>query len=171
MFKSPLRFLIANQKHQIIRSLYFKYSKRLNCKPKEVYDVVSNVRDYKEFLPFVQDSYHQLNQDQTQGKGGFIVQWKLFNERVDCEIDMIPDQQLKANCNNDIFKKLYCEWNFSLNRYNQTDVELILDYEFKNFLYNNVSSVFNQEVSKVVMKAFEGRLAELRKQRKTEKEK
>lgn len=156
-----------------IRYLSYKYSKKVNCSPKQIFDVVIDIKNYKNFIPFVTNSFHDLpyqinhspsdvnnHSQQGNGTGGFEMNWNGYQEEINCQISYKVNQEIISRCETGIFKHLLVQWNFSpfknnLTNKEQTNVELNLDYEFNNFLYNNLSSLVNQQLSKLMIKSFE----------------
>lgn len=232
--------------YRTIRFLSYKYTKRLNCTPKEIFGIVLNVSDYKKFIPYIKDSNHHLDYLSTEntpiedsaaqakavenstpvdeaikdtravttkdykvrgvrgikgirnqigtangttkghasstgsanaiavvqgahgtGHGDFTTHWSLYKEKLECTLDFKVNEYVISSCKNDLFKYLYCQWSFHpvknlITKQDQCDVEISLNYEFNNFLYNNLSSLFSKQISQIMVKAFETRLAQLR---------
>lgn len=223
-----------------VRLLSYQRTKRLNCTPKEIFEIVLNVSDYKKFIPYVKESNHQLqyqltdqqhlqqpvdgqiirgsvnagdtrpiatrdlkgrgirgirgikgikkllgasqstspsmDSDQSStpvegtygtGQGYFTTYWSLYKEKLECELEFKVNEYVISHCKNDLFNYLHCQWSFhpvrnQLTNQNQCDVEISLDYEFNNFIYNNLSALFTSQISEIMVKSFETRLKQQR---------
>lgn len=146
----------------------YKVLKRINVTDSLMYNVVSDVSKYQDFVPFVEKSFITAK-DKENGlplKGGLRVGWNDFNEEFICELKCVPRKQVIAeSLSLLLFESLYTEWNFSeiknpFAKEPSCEVELILKYKFKNPLYNTVSSLFSDQVSKIMIEAFEKRAFE-----------
>lgn len=218
-----------NFSYRAIRCLTYDYTKRLDCTPKEIFEIVLNVSDYKKFIPYIKDSSHHLNFDTSEshtnanlarvpvpntdskvlkdtrvvttrdskgrgirgirgvrsqlgvngpkdsitpgisgtGYGMFTTHWSLYREQLECDLKFKANEYVISSCTNDLFKHLACKWSFrpiknQLTKQDQCDVEISLDYEFNNFIYNNLSSLFSKQISQIMVKSFEERLTQLR---------
>ena len=61
----------------------YEISKILHGSPKQVYDIVSQVDQYKTFVPFVEDSFiSQRNKDELPTRAGLLVGWKDIVEKI-----------------------------------------------------------------------------------------
>lgn len=166
-----------------IRSLSYIYTKRLSCKANEIYNVALDIKNYKNFIPYIVDSFdtlepcsspnHRGNGDNSfqYGTGGFTINWNGYKETINCDISFKTDEQIISECKVGIFKHLKVEWNFipvkpaiitssSLSKFRNhindgCNVRLTLDYEFKSSLYNKLSSLINSTLGKLMVKAFE----------------
>lgn len=132
-----------------------------------MYQVVSDVQAYAEFVPYCTRSF--INQRDAAGQpteAGLRVGWKQFDEEFVCELQCSPEHHVVVaqSLTHSLFHKLYTKWTIRPNsRANACDVELVLKYRFKSDIYNAVSSVFAESVSGLVMNSFEKRAAHLRR--------
>lgn len=154
------------------RCISYQYSKRVNCSPKQLYDIVLNVKDYKQFVPYVIESGHNYHYDdpnvsQGHGTGFFELNFQAYTERVDCNIDFTPSTII-SRCKTGQLKYLECKWSFQeinnkFTKKNECKVTIDLDYEFNNFLYNQLSQWFTNEITKIMVSSFEKRLRQSKK--------
>lgn len=150
--------------------LSFRVTKKVNVPPRLIFQVVSEVLSYDQFVPFVTQSFvnEVLKESQLPTEAGFRVGWKQYDEKFTCKLSCIKYKQVIAeSVTLQLFDHLYNEWNFKeiKNRFtNELDtfVELILKYKFKNPVYNTVSSFFQNQVSDTMIKAFEERAMQLK---------
>jgi len=143
----------------------YNVTKIIHTKNSHIYEVVSNVDKYKEFIPFVEDSYvNQRDEKNIPTEGGIDVGWQQFNEKLVCKLTCTPGKQVIAqSLPTSIFDKLYTEWNFIPMNENMTKVNLNLQFNFKNPLYNSMSSMFSEQLTSIMIKAFEDRVHSLYK--------
>lgn len=154
----------------VTRGLSYSYTKRLRCPAKQIHDIVLNVKDYKQFVPYVIESGHKYDYtgDQTgHGPGFFKLKFQTFTENVDCVLDFNP-QVITSKCYTGQFKHLECKWTFEditnkLTKRQECNVTIELDYEFHSMIYNQLSQWFTGEISRLMVKSFEKRLKQLNK--------
>lgn len=153
----------------------YRISKKVDIPPSILFDVVSDVASYKTFIPFVTESFVSEVDFRTKlpQKAGFNIGWDQYNERMICDVSCLKDERVFSRAiSTDIFEHLQNEWKFELvkNGCNQrvsTKVSLNLQYRFKNPLFNSISSVFQSQVSQVMIDSFLKRATERQKQSNT----
>lgn len=146
-----------------------RLTKRVSVPPHLLFNVVSDVARYKEFVPFVTNSFID-HRDEKTGlpiQGGFRVGWKDYDEQFLCKLDCVKDRSIVAeSMTTQLFDHLHNKWEFKpvgsrLSRETHTVVDFTLEFKFNNPLYNTVSSIFQDRVSKIMIEAFEKRAKEL----------
>lgn len=147
-----------------------KISRVVPCSATEMFGIVADVARYKEFLPFVIDSF--INQHSDAGyatEAGLRVGWRLFDERFVCKLQCDPDKLVVAKSEtHSLFDHLSTVWTFEEKKAlipgtgDLCIVRLDLSYQFKNPLYNTVSSAFSKQVSSIMIDAFENRVKQLK---------
>lgn len=147
-----------------------KVSRVVPCSATEMFEIVADVARYKEFLPFVVDSF--INQTDDAGfasEAGLRVGWKLFDEKFVCKLQCIPHKLVVAKSEtHSLFEHLSTEWTFEEKKVfiagagDFCTVRLDLSYRFENPLYNTVSSAFSKQVSSIMIDAFENRVQQLK---------
>ncbi|ODV80221.1 uncharacterized protein CANTADRAFT_89795 [Suhomyces tanzawaensis NRRL Y-17324] len=146
-----------------------KVSKVVQGNQKQIYDVVSNVALYKEFVPFVEESYVEKKNGDT-AIAGLRVGWKQYDEKFECKMTYKPYESVIAeSLTLSLFTELHTQWTFKPRKTlhgESCNVELELKYRFKNPLYNAMSSMFSDQVTSIMIKAFETRLKKLSYQSK-----
>ncbi|KAK6459866.1 hypothetical protein DFJ63DRAFT_321414 [Scheffersomyces coipomensis] len=147
-----------------------------NCNASLLFEIVSSIDQYPSFIPFLQRSFVS-SRDEGTGlplSAGLTVGWKQYEEEFICDITTIMNQRVIAESVNhsegsEIFEFLKSEWNFKNVKVkgglDKCKVDLKLDYQFKNPLYNSLSSLFNQQITDIMIKAFESRVRQLQKER------
>lgn len=126
----------------------------------QVYRVVLSVDEYRHFIPFVEDSFisHRTD-DGVPTEGGLRIGWKQFEERFVCQLECVPGQLVVARLvTTTLFDELYSQWQLTPMGPNRTRVDYQMRYKFKNPMYNAVSLMFSDQVSHIMIKAFEDRV-------------
>lgn len=135
--------------------------------PELFYDVVSDVSQYSKFVPYCTRSFINARDQALQPtEAGLRVGWKSFDEEFVCNLQCDPKKVVIAeSVTHSLFEHLYTKWTITPNaRKNSCDMELLLKFNFKSALYNRVSSLFAESVSELVIKAFDKRAAQLRRE-------
>lgn len=148
----PLLALLEPQTHSVLRVIQGSHQ--------HVYRVVLAVDEYRQFIPFVEDSF--INQRTNEGvptEGGLRIGWQQFEERFVCQLECVPGQLVVAQLmTTALFDELYTKWQFTPMGPHMTKVDLNLKYKFKNPMYNAVSLMFSDQVTQIMIRAFEDRV-------------
>lgn len=163
--RSYLSFGLSSEPQQ-----HYRVTRRINVPPQIIFQVVSDVSKYSQFVPFVTHSFinEYLNDTLLPTGAGLRVGWKQYDEKFNCKISCVQDRQVIAESVTVLlFDILYNEWNFKeiKNRFTNeldTQVELKLKYKFTNPVYNAVSSLFQKQVSDTMITAFEERAMQIK---------
>lgn len=151
-----------------------KVSERINVSPEQIYNVVADVAKYHEFVPFCEESFiNSRDENNEPTEAGLRVGWKQFDEKFTCKLQCTPSEKIIAESITILlFHNLHCQWVFkpvkNLGVINPSgcQIDLTLKYNFKNPLYNTVSSMFADQVSKIMLKAFRQRAMQQKLQKK-----
>lgn len=140
----------------------YRLSRRVAIQKSVIFDVVSDVTNYKTFIPFVNDSFVQNIDPTTKlpNKAGFSIGWHDYDEHMVCDVDCRKDERVFSRVRSSlVFDHLENEWTFtSVNpdcgQLPITQVNLHLQYRFKNPLLNSLSSIFQSQVSQIMIDSF-----------------
>lgn len=139
-----------------------------------MYSVVSQIDQYHNFVPYCEKSWVSARDENGMPiLAGLQVGFELYNEKFDCVIECEKDEKVVSKVtqqSNHLFETLYTEWIFKdtpkfggkKNNAN-CQVTLQLQFKFHNPIYNQVSKVFGDKVSSIMIKAFEQRALQLTK--------
>ena len=163
----PLRrtFFGLSTTNHAIREQRYVLRKTINAPPSIIYAAVSEVSQYKEFIPYCTDSFVDKRNpaDNKPVIGGLRVGFKQYDEEFICNVtckDMINGDDaytvVAETVSHNLFHLLYSKWTIMPHptRPNATMVELLLRFKFKSRLYNSVSQIFAKTVTELVMNAF-----------------
>ncbi|KAH8552245.1 dehydrase and lipid transport-domain-containing protein [Umbelopsis sp. PMI_123] len=160
------------------------YSERklLNYSQAQVYDVVSNVTDYHQFIPFCSHSkvFSTKAVPSPSTPGRIIMQaelgvgFNLFNEKYMSKVTCDKPSLVKAeSADATMFKELTTVWRFTPNvnkpgidsssaiHHPSCWVDFSIAFEFASPLHAHASGVFFDKVSTMMMSAFIERCAKV----------
>lgn len=148
----------------------YRITKRVNVPPNMLFEVVSDVNKYKDFIPFVTESFVSKYDPTSKlpSEAGFRVGWKEYDELFTCKVDCTQDQRVfSKSLTTLVFEDLQNEWTFRPIKNNftnevSTEASLSLKYRFKNPIYNTVASLFQSRVSEIMIEAFQKRAMEMK---------
>ncbi|KAI8372324.1 dehydrase and lipid transport-domain-containing protein [Choanephora cucurbitarum] len=149
----------------------YKEKKLLNFSQNQIYNVVSNVNDYKFFVPFCNHSHVYTNTPLRDGsylmKAELGVGFKLFEEKYMSKVTCRKPTVVKAvAADAALFNDMTTTWQFTpnlppskLNSSAAADhpscwVDFEISFEFASPIHAQASSVFFDQVSKMMLQAF-----------------
>ncbi|KAJ3788441.1 dehydrase and lipid transport-domain-containing protein [Lentinula aff. detonsa] len=148
----------------------FRESKVFPYKKEELFDVVSNVSSYPQFVPFCTGSRILNNTSPRKGMEPYTLDVELtvgflsFNESYISKVTCVPYSSVKAiaSSSTPLFKTLSTVWQFEPHSEGNggetnTLVTLDLSFAFASPIHAAVSSAFFGQVSKQMVQAFEDR--------------
>ncbi|KAG2177187.1 hypothetical protein INT43_007844 [Umbelopsis isabellina] len=147
----------------------------------QVYDIVSNVTDYHQFIPFCTHSKVFTSRPVKAGTGNQVVMeaelgvgFNMFSEKYTSLVTCDQPSQVKAeSADATLFKELTTVWRFTPNVERQKLkepqashhpscwVDFSIAFEFASPLHAQASGVFFDKVSSMMMAAFIDRCAQV----------
>ncbi|KAL5109881.1 hypothetical protein TcWFU_001974 [Taenia crassiceps] len=126
-----------------------------------MFDIISDVEQYSEFLPWCLDSV-VLQTHPTKGRlCRLSIGFYPFKESYDSWVTVIQPQHVKSVAtNSDLFEHLINEWHIGPglpSNENTCTVELKVDFRFRSKLHSRISSLFFDQVVDSMVGAFLGR--------------
>ncbi|SCU87487.1 LAME_0D10264g1_1 [Lachancea meyersii CBS 8951] len=151
----------------------FLITRTINAPAADVYDVVSDISEYKKFMKYCNESFVDKRDPETgkPSEAGLRVGFQHYDETFVCQIRCLEERDnnytvVANSLTHSLFKALQTKWSIKPHqmRPGVTEAILCLEFQFKNGLYNNVASIFGKSVTELVMKSFERRIFTLRRQ-------
>jgi coenzyme Q-binding protein COQ10 len=128
----------------------------INHTPQNLYNLVSDVKKYPEFLPWCLGA-RVKNLLQNEFDADLIIGFKIYKEVYSSQILLDPNNyKIIVNYKDGPFEYLYNYWLFKENSAG-CEIEFMVEFKFKSiFLQTVMESLFSEAVKKMV-KAFEKR--------------
>jgi coenzyme Q-binding protein COQ10 len=129
-----------------------------------LYAIVSDVKRYPEFLPWVLEA-DIIKQTDCGFLADLTVGYKLFQDTYRSEVLLTPNERVEIKYIKGPFKHLHNHWIFSSVSPNSVDIDFFIDFEFQSSLFQGmIQSIFTDAVKKMIT-AFEDRARMLSEER------
>jgi len=123
-----------------------------------VFDVVTSVPSYKEFLPYTVESFVKEEISRNEVEAVLTVGFMSFRESYTSRVVMDPaDKTVKAvSADSRLFKELTTTWKISDRPLDprSCSVEFELLFEFRSSIYNSAANLFFEHLTKSMLNAF-----------------
>lgn len=131
----------------------FPYSKD------QMYKMVADVDSYADFLPWCQGVrvYKRTDEDLY---ADLIIGFKMFRERFTSHVTFTEDR-IEVEYIKGPLKYLHNHWQFTENEDGGCRVDFLVDFEFRNKIFEKMIGVFFTEAVSHMIGAFEKRADEL----------
>lgn len=128
----------------------------------QMYDVVSNVDDYKKFVPFCTES-HVFQRSETHARANLEVGFQVLTERYTSVLTLAKPNLVKSEClDGTLFNHLLCVWKFSSGPTpNSCVLNFYISFEFKSMLHSSLANTFFEQVVAKMVGAFLDRAKQL----------
>lgn len=138
----------------------YRESKTLPYPIAFVFDLISDIEKYPEFLPWISD-LKILEKSNNHLISDMFIQYKGFDTILKTRVDIEPLRSLNIVQEEGMLKHLTCQWQLEETEKNSTNVHFLIDFKPKSTLFSlAVSAVFDM-VSKKVLQEFEARAKSL----------
>ncbi len=123
----------------------------------QIYNTVSNVKEYPDFLPWCTDIKIKKKTKKyliTEVKVGF----QNINESYICKVLLYPKKRILLDYISGPFEYLEIDWKFKKISKNKTDVSFFCNFKFKSVFLRLCTSFFLEGAVEKMVDAFEKRL-------------
>ena len=123
----------------------------------QIYDVVSDVENYKNFLPFCKKS-EVFEKKSEFLKANLVIGFPPLKESYVSNVTMCYPQLVKAECiDGKLFDHLNTLWIFTPGLKNNPQtcvIDFSLSFEFKSIIHSHLSNFFFNEIVRQMENAF-----------------
>ncbi|MDX8352012.1 type II toxin-antitoxin system RatA family toxin [Cognatiyoonia sp. IB215182] len=131
---------------------------------KQMYDLVADVANYPEFLPWTAAARIRSTQDYGEKVvllADLVISFKVFRERFGSRVTLWPgENRIDTEYLDGPVRYLESQWQFK-EVDGGCEVSFAVDFEFKNRLLQGAANVFFNDAMQRVVRAFERRAAAL----------
>ena len=136
--------------------------RRVPYTPEQMYELVSSIERYPEFLPWTSAVRIRSRAARTGGgetvDADMVISFKVFREKFGSRVDLRPDEQkIDVAYLDGPFKYLNNHWYFIENDDGSTTIDFFVDFEFKSRLLQSLIGVVFNEAMQRIVRAFEAR--------------
>lgn len=129
--------------------------------PEQLFDLVANVENYPEFLPWCIAVRTRRRETAANGAetlvADMVIGFKIFRERFTSRVECRRPDRIDVSYTDGPFRRLNNHWVFRAVESGSCEVDFFVDFEFRSaILQRAIGLVFNEAVRKMV-DAFENR--------------
>ena len=135
---------------------------KLNYSNKQMFDLISDVAKYPEFLPWCKATNIYNKSDDTF-YSDMEIGFKLINEKFTSKVTLVEEYKVFSEAISGPFKKMNNIWEIISISGNECEINLTIEFEFKSFILQNIIGTLFEKASKKMIIAFEERANELYK--------
>jgi coenzyme Q-binding protein COQ10 len=132
-------------------------TRRLPYTPEQLFDLVADVGNYPEFLPWVVAT-RVRSKTESEMVADMVVGFRMFRETFTSRVVLERPTHIHVDYLNGPLKFLYNDWKFAPAD-GGTDIDFCVEFEFKQRLFETLAGAFFQEAFRRMVAAFEERAA------------
>lgn len=128
--------------------------------PQQLFDIISDVARYPEFLPWV-DSANVYDRHESHFTADVDIGYKFLTYPYKCRVHLTPPNRIDIEYLTGPFTYLNNHWILTPMNDKLTEIDFYIDFEFSNpMLQSLLTPVFSEAVSRMI-RAFEVRAGSL----------
>ena len=128
--------------------------------PEQLYELVANVEQYPQFLPWCKACRITKREGDTF-HADLVIAFKIFRERFTSKVKLIPETGVDVEYINGPFRYLNNHWRFEPAEDGGCIVDFFVDFEFKSRILQNLIGLLFEEAVRRMVAAFEKRAEQL----------
>ena len=135
----------------------FKKNKIISHPIDKIYNLVSDVKKYPDFLPWCKGIVVKKKTKKyilTEVKVGF----KNINESYICKVFLFPYKRITLEYISGPFEYLEIDWNFKKISDNKTEIDFFCNFKFKSIFLRLCTNLFLENAVEKMVDAFEKEL-------------
>lgn len=136
------------------------HTHHLSYTPDQMYDLVADVGRYPEFLPWCA-AVRVLSKSNTEIIADLSVRYKFFKETFRSRVHLTPKTSIEVEYIKGPFRHLNNRWTFTKASEGGTDIEFLIDFEFRNALFQNMTQLIFEGAFDRMLLSFEKRAQNL----------
>ncbi len=140
-------------------------TRHLPYSAQQMYDLVADVQQYPEFLPWTSAARIRSTDDRGDHivmLADLVISFKVFREKFGSRVTLWPDaRRIDTEYLDGPFSKMVSNWSFAEATDGGCDVSFHVDFEFRNKLLQTTATFFFNDAMQRVVRAFERRAADL----------
>ena len=139
---------------------------RLPYSAQQMYDLVADVAQYPQFLPWCAAARIRSVTPRADGsqvmEADLVISFKVFRERFGSRVILWPEQKsIDTEYLDGPFRYMKSTWSFADAEGGGCDVTFFVDFEFRNAVLQGIIGVVFNEAMQRIVRAFERRAAQL----------
>lgn len=131
--------------------------KHLPYTPEQMFDLVSDVGQYSQFLPWCIASRINRRESETVFYADLVVGYKLFRERFTSKVMLDAPHHIHIEYMKGPLKNLKNNWEFTRQPDGSCIIDFSVEFEFTNIALQALANMFFNEVVRRMVSAFEER--------------
>ncbi len=142
-------------------------TKIMNFSAKEIYDLVVDVENYSEFLPWCKSAHISKHISPSNIQAELLINFKNIFERYTSDVVFLQKSAteyfVEAKAIKGPFKSLINQWKITEIDHKKTQVEFFLEFEFNSILLTKMLGTIFSLATQKMMNSFENRALTLYK--------
>jgi len=134
--------------------------RQLPYSPEQMFDLVSDVGSYREFLPWVVATRVRKNSE-TEMLADMVVGFKSIRESFTSRVTKERPHEINVHYVDGPLSDLDNRWLFKPYGLESCEVEFFVDFTFKNKMFERIAGQYFDRAFRMMVAAFEKRAAEL----------
>jgi len=142
-------------------------TKIMNFSAKEIYDLVIDVENYSEFLPWCKSAHISKHISESNIQAELLINFKNIFEKYTSDVVFLQkfstEYFVEAKAIKGPFKSLINQWKIIEIDHKKTQVEFFLEFEFNSILLSKMLGTIFSLATQKMMNSFEQRAITLYK--------